>query len=109
MPALALAEEDRTMKWEAVLLLGTAQTVVAARTWHESVFRLQRIAAGARVEVTWTEAVEAASLARRGFYEAAKRDVGIAVGDAPESYEWQLTKLVRGRGVSDSDDGEAEA
>lgn len=108
MPALAVAEEERTMKWEAVLLLGTAQTVAAARAWHESVFRLQRIASGASVEVTWTEAVEAASRARRGFYEAAKRDLGIAIGDAPESYEWQLTKLVRGRTDGDSGD-KAEA
>jgi hypothetical protein len=96
MPALAAAEEERTMKWEGVLLLGTERTVIAARAWHESVFRLQRIASGAEVKVSWVEAVEAASRARRGFYEAAKQDLGIAVGDAPESYEWQLSKLVRG-------------
>lgn len=96
VPALAAAEEERTMKWEAVLLLGADRTVVAARTWHDSVFRLQRIASGASVDLSWAQAVEAASQARRGFYEAAKRDIGIAVGDAPESYEWQLSKLVGG-------------
>jgi hypothetical protein len=95
MPATAAAEEERTMKWEGVLLLGTDQTIVAARAWHESVFRLQRIASGLEVEVSWAEAVEATSRSRRGFYEAAKRDIGIAVGDVPESYEWQLSKLVR--------------
>jgi hypothetical protein len=69
IPALAAAEEERTMKLEAVLLLGTDRTVVAARAWHESVFRLQRIASGETVEITWAQAVEAASRARREFYE----------------------------------------
>lgn len=31
---------------------------------------------------------------RREFYEAAKQDLGIAIGDDPASYEWQLAKLV---------------
>jgi hypothetical protein len=97
MPALAAAEEKRTMKWEAVLLLGTGRTVIAARAWHESVFRLQRIASGAKSEGSWADAVETTSRARRSFYEAAKQDLGIAIGDAPENYEWQLSKQVRGR------------
>jgi hypothetical protein len=95
MPALAAAEEERTMKWEAVLLLGTDRTVVAARAWHESVFILQRFAAGEPVESTWADAVKAVSRARQAFYESAKRDIGIAVGEAPENYEWQLAKLTR--------------
>jgi len=44
--------------------------------------------------LTWAQAIAAASKARRGFYESAKADVGIAVGESPETYEWQLTKLV---------------
>lgn len=94
LPALALAEEERTMKWETILLLGTDRTVIAARAWHDSVFRLQRIASGVDVDSNWADAVGAVSRARRGFYEAAKADIGITVGDAPESYEWQLAKLV---------------
>ncbi|MEA5359154.1 hypothetical protein VA596_06360 [Amycolatopsis sp., V23-08] len=94
MPLLAAAEEERTVKWETVLLLGTGGTVVAARAWHESAFRLQRIAAGAEVELSWADAIAAASKARRRFYEAAKADIGIAIGDLPESYEWQIGRLV---------------
>jgi hypothetical protein len=45
-------------------------------------------------EMTWAQAIAAASKARRGFYEAAKADVGIAIGKSPETYEWQLAKLV---------------
>lgn len=93
LPELAVAEEERTMKWEAVLLLGTDRTVVAARAWHHSVFRLTRVATGA-VDAPWAEAVAEVSQARRLFYEAAKRDIGIPVGQDPSSYEWQLAKLV---------------
>ncbi|HEV2778724.1 MAG TPA: hypothetical protein VGX25_04920 [Actinophytocola sp.] len=95
MPALVAAEEERTMKWEAVLLLGTDRTVVAARAWHNSVFRLQRVAEGEPIEGTWADALDAVSRTRREFYEVAKQDIGIAVGDAPESYEWQLARLTR--------------
>lgn len=95
LPALASAEEERTMRWEAVLLLGTDRTVVAARAWHESVYLLQRFATGEPVGSTWADAVEAVSRARREFYESAKRDIGIAIGDTPTNYEWQLAKLTR--------------
>jgi len=94
LPALAIAEEERTLKWEMVLLLGTSKTVAAARAWHESVFRLQRIVSGVDVGITWAHAIAAASKARRRFYEAAKTDIGIAIGESPEVYEWQLAKLV---------------
>lgn len=94
LPALAAAEEERTVKWETVLLLGTGDTVVAARAWHESAFRLQRVASGAEIGMAWAEAVDAVSKARRRFYEAAKADIGIAIGDLPESYEWQVGRLL---------------
>lgn len=94
-PALINAEEERTMKWEAVLLLGTDQTVLAARAWHESVFEMQRIAIGESNADKWPEAVENVSRSRRKFYECAKRDIGIPIGDIPESYEWQLSKYLK--------------
>lgn len=93
-PALAAAEEERTIKWEAVLLLGTEEIVAAARTWHQSAFLMQRVAAGLRTDVTWAEAVQAASRARRDFYSVARRDVGIGSGEVSEVYEWQLARLV---------------
>jgi hypothetical protein len=44
--ALDAAEEQRTMKWEAVLLLGSSEVVVAGREWHQDVFSLERLAYG---------------------------------------------------------------
>jgi hypothetical protein len=63
LPALAGAEEERTIKWESVLLLGTDKTMVVARAWHESVTRLQRIASVVEARMTWAQAVTAASKA----------------------------------------------
>jgi hypothetical protein len=90
--ALTTIEDERTMKWEAVLLLGSSEVVVAARQWHQAAFRLQRLAYGKTSDMSLSEAIAAISQARRTFYEAAKSDIGIDIGGAPEAYEWQLSK-----------------
>lgn len=86
------AEVQRTIKWEAVLLLGSNEVVIAARNWHNSVFRLERLAYGKPVDLPLAAAIDAISQARRNFYGAAKRDIGIDIGASPEAYEWQLSK-----------------
>jgi hypothetical protein len=101
--ALAAAAEQRTMKWEAVLLLGSSEVVIAARKWHQSVFRLERLAYGKDSEMSLAEVIGAISQARRNFYEVAKRDIGIDVGVSPEAYEWQLSKIA-GTGIDDAGD-----
>jgi hypothetical protein len=82
------------MKWETILLLGSSDVVVAARRWHQSVIRLERIAQEQRSDMTLAEAIDATSYARRVFYLTAKRDIGIAVGETPEVYEWQHSKMM---------------
>ena len=91
--ALGAAEDERTMKWESVLLLGSGDVIVAARTWHQSAFLLEWMALGRGGDLSWDEALQAVSQARRGYYEAAKADLGISIGSAPEAYEWQLAKI----------------
>jgi hypothetical protein len=93
--AIAAAEDERTVKWESVLLLGTSEVIIAARAWHQSAFRLEWMALGRKSDMTWDEAVEAVSRARRAYYEAAKADLGIGIGSEPEAYEWQLAKMTR--------------
>ncbi|MEU4445661.1 hypothetical protein AB0K14_30305 [Actinosynnema sp. NPDC050801] len=104
IPALAAAEDERTVKWEAVLLLGDERVITAARAWHHSVFRLRRAASGLPIEMTCSEAIQAVSAARRQFYEAAKQDLGINIGSDSESYEWQLAKLASLQ-ISDTSNG----
>ncbi|WP_433681814.1 hypothetical protein [Nocardia sp. CA-119907] len=93
--ALASAEEERTVKWESVLMLGSEEAVAAARRWHESCFRLQLIATGRISDVPWVQAVEAASQARRNFYEVVRKDIGLAIRGSSQSYEWQLARFVQ--------------
>ena len=99
LPALAAAEAERTMKWEAVLLLGSKEAVIAARSWHHAVFRLEQIASGRPCDMTWAQAIDAASVARGKFYQVARLDIGVSIGDSAEAYEWQISKLI---GVSGS-------
>src|SRR5262245_32515327 len=41
LPALATASEERAARWESVLLLGDQHTITAARSWHQTVWRLE--------------------------------------------------------------------
>jgi hypothetical protein len=97
MEALTAAEDERTTKWEKVLLVGSDEAVMAARKWHNSVFWLQRIASGTRTEMTWTEAVSMTSEGRQEFYRVVKRDLGTADNILPDAYEWQLSRLLRSK------------
>ena len=78
-------------------MLGTDSVVLAGRAWHESVFRLMRIACGQTSDMSWAAAVTAAGQARQRFYEAAKRDIGVAAGRTTEAYEWQMAKWLAER------------
>jgi len=93
--ALATAEDERTVKWESVLMLGSSDVITAARDWHQSAFRLQWIALGRASDMSWAGAIEATSQARGAYYQAAKADLGISVGSGPEAYEWQLAKMTK--------------
>lgn len=84
---LAELEVQRGTRWEAVLLLGDADTIAAARGWHECVWKLEWFATGRlRSEVTWKEMWEEATRDRARFYECARRSLEIPrVGELPES------------------------
>jgi hypothetical protein len=88
---LSQAEERRTVAWEAVLMLGSEDVILAARAWHDCYFRLQRLALG-QPGGDWREAVDAASLGRRLFYQAARADLGLPPDRRPETFEWQFNK-----------------
>ncbi|MFI6161502.1 hypothetical protein ACIA59_16335 [Micromonospora haikouensis] len=86
------AEEERTTKWEAVLMLGDESVVAAAREWHQATFRLMRLAAGQSSDMTWNEAIAAVSQVRGRFYAAARADLGVKLGGSSEPYEWQMAR-----------------
>ncbi|GAA1140706.1 hypothetical protein F4556_003473 [Kitasatospora gansuensis] len=85
---LADAESRRASEWEAVLLVGDAETIGAARAWHEAVWNLELYARGMREDPAgWSRAYGQISQARDAFYACARRDLGIT-GPPPPSGRW---------------------
>lgn len=79
LEALASAEDERAHAWEGVLLLGTPETVAAARAWHQMNWRLVWFAQGRLTSATdWKPALEESERTRDAFYQSARRDLGVA-------------------------------
>lgn len=69
---------NRGAAWEAVLLMGNQATIEAGRRWHAAVFCLEPFSRGVTQDSSeWSECYARAGEARDGFYEQARRDLGI--------------------------------
>ncbi|WP_309141888.1 hypothetical protein [Streptomyces griseicoloratus] len=85
---LAEAEARRAAEWESVLLVGDAETIGAARKWHEAVWNIELYARGLKTDPPgWEQAIRHLSQARDDFYTLARRDLGIT-GPPPPSGNW---------------------
>jgi hypothetical protein len=83
--ALAEAENERAVTWEAVLLLGSPAAVEAGRRWHETVWKLSWIARGK--EASHDEFVDLYRMCgerRDEFYECARADLDVRSGRLPQ-------------------------
>jgi hypothetical protein len=86
---LGVAEGERARAWEPVLLLGSADAVTAARSWHTTVWRLVDFAHGQRTDPdAWGPTVTEANNARDKFYDSARRDLGVN-GDTVTTPPWE--------------------
>jgi len=76
---ISQGEAARARAWEAVLMLGDADGVVAARQWRAAVLRMELFARG-RYEGpdTWADLDREADRARDAFYAATRRSLGVA-------------------------------
>jgi hypothetical protein len=84
--------DERTAKWESVLLLGNPDTVAAARNWHRRVWQVERFARGERTDMdNWTALLDEIMADRDRFYKAAREDLGIDSGDLPPGGPWEAT------------------
>jgi hypothetical protein len=76
---LAIDENSRTVKLEAVMILGTAETIRAAREWHALAWRFQDWATGRKpttqqeVEQSYAES----QTAREAYYAAVRAELEI--------------------------------
>jgi hypothetical protein len=91
--------DERTAKWESVLLLGNPETIAAARTWHCRVWDVELYARGERTNAAgWNALLGEVAVARAHFYDEARRDLRIKSGDVPPSGPWEepLVSLANG-------------
>ncbi|MGY0235566.1 hypothetical protein [Longispora urticae] len=71
-------EEERSLRWETMLLLAGPATGKAARVWHRHVWRLEQIACGIDVDAAeWNRTMSEAIEARERFYNEARRELVI--------------------------------
>lgn len=74
------AMDRRTKIWEALLLLGDADTVLAARAWSKAVMAVATIAQGRAEFAEWEPRVRRADEARDRFYAAARASLAVRGG-----------------------------
>jgi hypothetical protein len=78
------ATADRAARWETVLLLGSPDTIAAARAWHNCVGQFEFFARGLLSDPNeWAQATEEFLRARVGFYRCARKDLGVDGIDLP--------------------------
>jgi hypothetical protein len=91
--------DERTAKWESVLLLGSPETITAARTWHRRAWHVELFARGERTDAAeWKALLKQFVVDRERFYAAARSDLGIESGDVPPSGPWEESPLVSSGG-----------
>jgi hypothetical protein len=89
---LADAGAARTKAWEAVLLLGDATTVAAARDWREAIWQLEQIAADQSLGAAeWAQRLTVVDQSRDHFYEAARASLNVAGGSVAQA-AWMSSK-----------------
>lgn len=80
---LAAVEADRGAKWQKVLLLGDANTVVVGQNWQVEVWRAEWFARGLLTDPDeWKKTRVALTACRFKFYDSARGDLGI-IGSLP--------------------------
>ena len=89
---LDVLTDERTARWETVLLLGSPEAITAARAWHRRVWQVELFARGMRTDADEYGTVLQQVIAdRTRFYEAARRDLGITSGSVPVGGPWEAS------------------
>lgn len=82
---LAEAERRQGVQWEAVLLMGNPETIVAASKWRHAAWHLEWFGRGLRDgREEYEAAAKESGRARRAYYDLARRDLAISSEPLPE-------------------------
>jgi len=94
LTTLAAADDDLSVKWEQVLMLGSPDAIAAAQDWRHAAWRLEWLARGLREGAAeYAKANLDVGSARKRFYTAARDELGIASGGIPDLSQpptWQV-------------------
>lgn len=105
---LAEAEAEKTIKWEAVLLLGSPEAVAAAREWNRAAWELGWPARGHAIEhAEYVRLYSEMGRRRNEFYERARADLGVRSGALPPGDRPWLAPGAGGSGELGGDVGAA--
>ena len=75
---LNAAEERRADAFEGLLLLADSKTILAARVWHESVWKLRRAVTGEPIDQdTFMTLFNATGVARDDFHLTARKSLSV--------------------------------
>lgn len=92
---LAAADIERSIKWEAVLLLGSPAAVEAGRRWVHIAWELGDVAKGHAIShQEYRQCYESVSNCRIDFYSAARADLGIRSGVLQPGSIFQLPRAI---------------
>ncbi|WP_433201769.1 hypothetical protein ACQP1G_10915 [Nocardia sp. CA-107356] len=82
--ALTEANADRSVRWEAVLLLGSPAAVEAGRSWHQAAWGFSWAVRKRQIDDTvFVERYEDMGRKRDHFYACARADLGVISGTLP--------------------------
>lgn len=85
--AYAEADAERTLKWEAVLLLGSPAAIAAARQWQKAIWEFRYFVLEEETDhARYLRLFEAMGRLRNEFYECARADLGIKSGTLPAEF-----------------------
>jgi len=85
LPMLAAADEDLSVKWENVLMLGKREAIKAAYEWRLVAWHIEWFARGLRDDpAEYEQANTDSGEKRQRFYSAVRDDLGVIGGPMPD-------------------------
>jgi hypothetical protein len=85
LPMLAAADEDLSVKWENVLMLGEQEAIKAAYEWRLVAWHIEWFARGLRDDpAEYEQANTVSGEKRQRFYSAVREDLGVVGAPMPE-------------------------
>jgi hypothetical protein len=77
VPKITASEENRSAKWETILVVGDPAVIEAGQRWKQSVWRLEWFARGRlRGQSEWDRSLRQAGDAKHAFYQVVRKSLG---------------------------------